>query len=192
MLSPSKIIENMVIALGLDSVSALAEKLDITPEAVSMWKGRAVPPAKIMAVAKLSGRSVEWITGQLIDVHYLAGAGSPQVDSGEIVISVTLPEDFTKDGIVPVMVSGDSMVPVFLNRAIVGVDTKNRSYISGKYYAVWVPDQGALIKKLSTEPGKVFVESLNKSEHSFYVGMEEIHDHFILGRVVWWINQEEL
>jgi phage repressor protein C with HTH and peptisase S24 domain len=125
-----------------------------------------------------------------IGVCYLAGAGDPRVSSGEVIISITLPVDFTKPGIIPVMVKGDSMKPVFLDGAIVGVDTSDREYIAGRYYAVWMDDEGAMIKKLSSERDRIFVESMNKDEHSFYVNKSEVRDHFILGRVKWWINQD--
>ena len=124
------------------------------------------------------------------EVYCLAGAGNPQLQTEEVARYIMLPAEFTKKGLVPVEIVGDSMSPVFMDGSIVGVDVNDRDYVSGKYYAVWMDDEGALVKKLSSEKDRIYVESLNKNEHSFYVDKSIIYDHFILGRVRWWINQD--
>jgi phage repressor protein C with HTH and peptisase S24 domain len=173
--------------LGLKEDQELATELKRSTGAVGNWRADGKVPASIeLRISEM----IEKPKDGLIPIFHMAGAGPPRLSSGAVVAAVTLPEGFYRLGIVPVKIFGNSMEPVMLDGSIVGVDLHNREYISGKYYAVWLDDQGAVIKKLSSEPGKVFVESLNKNEHSFYINREAIEDHFILGRVIWWINQD--
>jgi phage repressor protein C with HTH and peptisase S24 domain len=174
--------------LGLEKDTQLAEFLGLTKQAISSWKSQGVPKYISALMPHISKETAGAI--DKIPVFHMAGAGPPQISSGDIVEVVTLPDGFYRKGMLPVKIYGHSMEPVMLDGAIVGVDSYDKEFVSGKYYAVWIDDEGAVIKKLSSEPGRVFVESLNKNEHSFYVSKDTLQDHFILGRVKWWINQE--
>lgn len=172
--------------LNVEEDQALAKELGVSKGAVCNWSTQGVPKY-VKLLLKYAGSSSATID---IPVYALAGAGNPRLSSGEVIISIVLPIDFTKPGITPVLVKGDSMKPVILDGAIVGVDENDRSYVPGKYYAIWSDDEGALIKKISNAGDKIYVESLNKDEHSFYLDKEVVRDHFIIGRVRWWINQD--
>lgn len=128
--------------------------------------------------------------GELTEIYYLAGAGEPRLQTDEVVTTMVLPSDFIHPNIIPVMVKGSSMEPAMYNGAIAGVDISEKDVVSGKFYAIWIDDEGALIKRLSREIGRVFIESLNPVAHSFYVNNEALQEHFILGRVKWWINKD--
>lgn len=196
---------NLMEQQGLNT-HTLAKKSDVPqPRIHEIVSGKTKNP-QMKTLRKLSlalGVTVDQLTGSdssgrdsashdsgKVPVFHMAGLGSPRLSTGEIVKLISLPEGFYKLGMVVVLAEGSSMEPVIFDGAIVGVDVRDKEYVSGKYYAVWMDDEGAIIKKLSSEPGKVFVESLNKNERSFYVDKEALRDHFILGRVRWWINQD--
>ena len=179
------------------SQTAIAKKIEVDQKTVNrLLAGKTKKPDIKVIEALISELGIEVdVPGEkqkeFVPIFHMAGAGPPRLSSGAVVATVTLPEGFYRLGIIPVKIFGNSMEPVFLDGAIVGVDLHDREYVPGRYYAVWIEDQGAVIKKLSSEPGRIYVESLNKNEHSFYIDREAISDHFILGRVKWWINQDK-
>jgi len=199
--------------IGYKTAKEFADFLQISPSQISEIDKKDKPANLLHALETKTNINLNWletglgdmfknkllslpnniknITGEKTDVYYLAGAGDPRVSSGEVVISITLPLDFTKTGIIPVIVKGESMNPIILDGAIVGVDTSDKHVMSGKMYAVWIEDEGALIKTLLIGYESVTVKSENPLFHSFEVPKAALQDHFILGRVKWWINQEK-
>ena len=85
------------------------------------------------------------------------------------------------------------MAPTILDGAIVGVDRNDRQLVSGEIYAVWVPYEGAVIKRLFMELDKVIIRSDNHVFPEFSIPYQELEesrrDNFILGRVKWIVQK---
>jgi phage repressor protein C with HTH and peptisase S24 domain len=124
-------------------------------------------------------------------VYYLAGGGVPQeLTEYDPISSICLPEQYLKPSIVPIKISGRSMEPVIYNNAFVGVATEEKRVISGEIYAVWLPYEGAVVKRLYMASDKVILKSDNPSFPDIEIPKSEIEgDHFILGRVKWVLQE---
>ncbi len=192
-----------------ETLEVFAQRLGVTDDMISKIESGKRQPGNLLAekIERVYGLSRFVETGECslsptdqpddnggenltIEIRYLAGAGNPRLQSDEVVATMVFPIGFMKSGIIPVMVKGSSMEPAMYNGAIAGVDITDKNVVSGKYYAIWIDDEGALIKRLSRERDRVFVESINPTAHSFHVNNEALQDHFILGRVAWWINRD--
>lgn len=123
-------------------------------------------------------------------VYVLAGAGVPnQLIDTEPIAEIVIPAEFYKPSIVPIMVRGRSMEDTIMDGAFVGVDREDMWVISGEVYAIWIPNEGAVIKRLYLEPERIICKSDNPKFADFFVNVKEIDDHFIQGRVKWVIQK---
>lgn len=123
-------------------------------------------------------------------VYVLAGAGVPnQLIDTEPIAEIVIPAEFYKPSIVPIMVRGRSMEDTIMDGAFVGVDREDKWVISGEVYAIWIPNEGAVIKRLYLEPQKIICKSDNPKFADFCVNTKEIDEHFIQGRVKWVIQK---
>jgi phage repressor protein C with HTH and peptisase S24 domain len=125
-----------------------------------------------------------------VDIFHAAGAGSPvSLIEGEPIEELWLRKDLFTNGIVVVKVRGWSMAPTIMDGAFVGVDVNDRRVVSGELYAVWVNGEGALIKRLTVEPGdRVHIISDNtdtKRYPTWVRSFKELDEHFVQGRVKW-------
>jgi len=77
------------------------------------------------------------------------------------------------------------MEPLILDGAYIGIDREDRWVISGEIYAVWIPYEGAVIKRLYIDPEKIILRSDNKDFPDFYIPVKETNTEMILGRVKW-------
>ena len=73
--------------------------------------------------------------------------------------------------------------------AIVGVDRKDRQIISGEIYAVWLPYEGAVIRRLFMGIDRVEMKSENPIFPTLLIPLIEMDEHFIRGRVKWIIQK---
>ncbi len=68
-----EVMGRILFSTGLKNASAVAGKLDITPQAISNYKKRAVMPLKIVfLIASKYGMSMDWL---------LSGQGNPFITS---------------------------------------------------------------------------------------------------------------
>lgn len=131
-----------------------------------------------------------------VDIFSLAGAGHPKVlTEYEPIESIYLPRNFSGPSIVPVKVQGQSMYPTIWDGALVGIDREDRNIVSGELYAVWIPYEGAVVKRLFMEMDRVMVKSDNPIHPTLSIlykdlEMEGHGDNFILGRVKWVIQKQ--
>jgi phage repressor protein C with HTH and peptisase S24 domain len=197
--------------------TAFAVELGVSPSYITMLEqGKRQPgPALTVLICQKFGINKNWLftgegemleekevplvgpgmtpyKGALVEVGVfaLAGAGQARDLVGlEPIKTIVLPKEFLKPGIVPVMVQGESMAPTFYDGAVVGVDKKDRQVISGKVYAVWLDYEGAVIKRVFVEPGKIVLKSDNPGFPESHLDIENIKDGFILGRVTWVIQK---
>lgn len=132
--------------------------------------------------------------GRVVNVYVLAGAGRPKdLTEHEPIATLNIPEDFYAPSIVPVKVRGRSMEPIIRDGAFIGVDRAERQVISGEVYAIWMPHEGAVVKRLYMDFDKVIIRSDNKDFEPMTIPYNELEsgaygDDFILGRVKWVIQ----
>lgn len=87
--------------------------------------------------------------------------------------------------IVCVTVKGNSMEPIILDGATVGVDTANTTIVDGKIYAVAIDGELLRVKLLYRLPsGQVRIRSYNREEYEDEIYNKE--DIKIIGRVFWY------
>lgn len=125
------------------------------------------------------------------DVYLLGGAGNPHdLTSQEPIETLFLPQKFLKPSILPIQIAGRSMEPVLLNGAFVGVDREERKVISGEVYAVHLPYEGTVVKRIYMSTDHVILKSDNPSFPELTISIEKIDpDNFILGRVKWVLQE---
>jgi hypothetical protein len=126
-----------------------------------------------------------------ISVYSLAGAGNArELASHEPITLICIPKDFYQPSIKPVIIQGDSMYPTILDGAIVGVAENDKKIISGKIYAVYLPYEGAVIKRLFVDKEKVILKPDNILFPTTEIPFIEIqNDNFLLGRVRWVVQK---
>jgi len=126
-----------------------------------------------------------------LQVYVTGGAGAPyEFIPSEPIEEIIIPVSFYTRSIVPVKVRGRSMEKTLRNGAIVGVDRSDRQIVNGELYAVWLPYQGTVIKRLYLDHKKIRLHSDNEEfrAQDVEVALDEVDDNFIQGRVKWAIQ----
>jgi phage repressor protein C with HTH and peptisase S24 domain len=125
-----------------------------------------------------------------VGVYALAGAGpARELVEHEPIEMIVVPKSFWKPSIVAIKVRGRSMEPLILDGAYIGIDREDKWVISGEIYAVWIPYEGAVIKRLYIDPEKITLRSDNKDFPEFSIPVKEANAEMILGRVKWVLQQ---
>ena len=211
-----EIIDRIKQHKGLRDDDEVASALGMTKGNLSSYKTRqAIPYEYLSKFCRQERLSLDWLlTGEgpmrrepsrveivaenhalynnvrKLDVFTLAGAGSPKdLTEYEPIDTIWMPASFAGPSIVPVKVRGDSMYPLIHNGAIVGVDREDRQIISGEIYAVWLPNEGAVIKRLFMGFDRVELKSENPIHPTLLIPLKELDEHFLLGRVKWVIQR---
>lgn len=87
--------------------------------------------------------------------------------------------------IICVTVKGNSMEPVILDGATVGVDTANTTIVDGKIYAIAIDNELLRVKLLYRLPnGQVRIRSYNRDEYEDEIC--NIEDIRVIGKVFWY------
>ena len=190
-----------------------AKKIGVTFTVVSAYEnGKAWPkPQTLDKIIKLSGRPADWLLYGIesdqpcvidppadyssmvsMPVYALAGAGAPCcIDGQEPICHICVEKKMDGPNIRVIEVRGTSMEPTLLDGSYVGVDVTDKNVISGKLYAVYLPYEGIVVKRIWIGPELVKIESDNKAAPSHDMSIDRINwDTFIQGRVKWWIVQE--
>lgn len=125
------------------------------------------------------------------DVFILGGAGNPQdLTSQEPVDSIFLPAKFLRSSIVPVKISGHSMEPMIFDGAYVGVDKDERRVVSGEVYAVHLPYEGMVVKRIYMSTDQIILKSDNPAFPELAIQIDKVDpDNFIFGRVKWVLQE---
>ena len=125
-----------------------------------------------------------------VGVYALAGAGPARdLVEHEPIEMIVIPKSFWKPSIAAIKVRGRSMEPLILDGAYLGIDRDERWIISGEIYAVWIPYEGAVIKRLYVDPEKITLKSDNLGFPEFSIPVKEASPEMILGRVKWVLQQ---
>jgi len=125
--------------------------------------------------------------GALIEVHAEAGAGpASERWEPEPIATVCIPPEYAKPGVFGLRIRGDSMDPLIKRGAFVGVDHEDRIYTSGDIYAIYMPYEGLIVKRLFHDPaaGEYVLCSVNPTHPDMRLPIEQ-SERLIVGRVVW-------
>jgi SOS-response transcriptional repressor LexA len=125
------------------------------------------------------------------NIYSFAGAGNfIDLTEYEPIDTIIIPVNFYSPSIVLVKVSGHSMEPLIFNDAIVGIDKNDKQFVSGEIYAVWLPYEGAVIKRLYVMKDNIILSSENKNFPEIKVSFADVQaDNFIIGRLKWVIQK---
>ena len=192
----------------------LADQLGIkSPSVTAYVQGTSNLPAEAYAIiSKLCGVSIDWlITGeqlpasetatkhitnietgyQVASVYSMAGAGDPHtLTEYEPVTSLLVPDRYMKPGIIPVLVRGRSMEQTIYDGAIVGVDSNDKFVISGEIYGIWLPYEGAIIRRIYMNFDHVTLHPDNTQFKSQEIPIKQIDaDNFLIGRIKWVVQE---
>jgi phage repressor protein C with HTH and peptisase S24 domain len=126
--------------------------------------------------------------GVTLQVYVTGGTGDPyELIPSEPIEEIIIPRSFYSAAIIPVKVKGRSMERTLRNGAVVGVDRADKDVVNGELYAVWLPYQGTVIKRLYMDDKKILLQSDNEEFRSrdVEVNISEVDESFIQGRVKW-------
>ncbi|MDL2267678.1 helix-turn-helix domain-containing protein [Desulfovibrio sp. OttesenSCG-928-G15] len=102
------------------------------------------------------------------------------------VSRLSIPQSFAVPGTLVVQADSAGMEPTILKNAFVGVETNKRTIASGEVYAVRLPHEGVVFKRLYMDSQKncVALRSDNPTHPELTLPLDKYDEH-ILGRVAW-------
>ena len=158
---------------------------------ISKWRAAGIPPKAMMKIWELLGGEESAGTGcSTVDIYNMVSAGNgAEPEWHEPIDTRIIPTSLMKAGVRPVLVRGRSMEPTFKNGAIIGINESDKQVIGGEAYAVLLPYEGAVVKRLYPVPDGVIIRSDNKEFPEVSLKREDIPDYFILGRVCWVVQE---
>ncbi|MCH8030009.1 MAG: helix-turn-helix domain-containing protein [Candidatus Dadabacteria bacterium] len=198
------IIERVKSAKNIRYDIEVAELLGMTQSAFAERKRRnSVPYGELMHLCDEEGISYDWLLDDKgsgpdssdfakINIYALAGAGDAKDLEGlEPIDSIVLPVEFSFPSLVALKIRGESMEPTIYDGAVVGVDREDKHIINGKIYAVWIPYEGAVIKRVFIDPEKIILRSDNSRFPTSSYKMSELRDreNIIIGRASWVVQK---
>lgn len=112
------------------------------------------------------------------------GAEGPWEETGQATL--TIPEPFYRPSLLVVRMDEDDMEPVIRRGAYVGIDKERKTIRSGALYAVDMPVEGLVIKRIlhDTENARLILHSENPNHVDQALASDGAMDR-IIGRVVW-------
>jgi phage repressor protein C with HTH and peptisase S24 domain len=123
-----------------------------------------------------------------MQVYLTGGAGAPyEFIPSEPIEVIIVPRSYAGKSVVPVKVRGRSMEKTLRDGAVVGVDRDDRYIVNGDLFAVWLPYQGTVIKRLYLDNKKIRLHSDNEEFRSsdIEIALDAVDDNFVQGRVKW-------
>jgi len=125
----------------------------------------------------------------ILGVHAVAGAGPAwDYEESEPKFYIAVPVQYLGAHMTTLLISGESMAPTILDNAVVGVNRENTEIIQGKIYAVHLPFEGIVVKRLYIDHSdKCFIlrsDNKNGEFPDIKLPFDE-GDAFIYGSVEW-------
>lgn len=127
----------------------------------------------------------------LREVELAAGSGKYAIEESHVKTKLRFGKSTLRNkginpqNIVCVTVKGNSMEPVILDGATVGVDTNSQAIVDGKIYAIAIDGELLRVKLLYRLPnGQVRIRSYNRDEYEDEI--YDLQDIKVIGRVFWY------
>jgi len=187
------------------------ELIGVSRATISVYeRGEGWPrPETLNKIIELSGRPADWLLygkgddGPIVaaepqeeytatmPVRALAGAGNPCcIDQLEPIGLIIVQKNYNGPSIQVVQIRGNSMEPTIMNGAHVGIDVTAKEITSGQMYAVYIPHEGIVVKRIWIGPELVKIASDNPTAPDHDMLSERINwDSFVQGRVKWVIQE---
>lgn len=180
--------------------------IGVSNKSVSCYESGAVwpKPQTLAKIIELSGKPADWLlfgvepdAGSVTEppaqytvempVRAMAGAGDPCcLEQLEPIGHIHVPIEYNGPNITVLQIRGTSMEPHIKDGAHVGIDRTDRHVVSGELYAIYIPHEGIVVKRLYLGPELVTITSDNPSFPDQVMSNERINwDTFVLGRVKW-------
>jgi len=194
-------------SLNLDEFNKI---LGVSRSAISNYeRGDAFPrPETLSKIVEYGGVSYDWLfTGgsenntivaeQLeeytvtMPVRAMAGAGHPCcIDQLEPIGHITIDKSYDGPNIQVLQIRGNSMEPTIMDASHVGIDVTEKEIISGQMYAVFMPYEGIVVKRIWIGPETVRIASDNPTAPDHELLTERINwETFVQGRVKWTVQK---
>jgi len=124
-------------------------------------------------------------------VRATAGAGYPNcIESLEPIGQITVQRNYDGPNIQVLKVRGNSMEPTIIDGAYIGIDITDKHIISGQLYAVYIPHEGIVVKRIWMGPELVKLESDNKLAPTHDMSIDRIDwETFVQGKVKWVLQE---
>lgn len=184
--------------------------LGVSNSMVSVYeRGEGWPkPPTLAKIIELSGKDANWLLFGYGDdktsiiaevqeqytvsmpVRAMAGAGSPCcIDQMEPIGHIRVDAKYNGPNIHVIEIRGTSMEPTLVDGAHVGVDISDKEIISGQMYAIYIPHEGIVVKRIWLGPELVKIKSDNVLAPDHDMSIDRINwDTFVQGRVKWVIQ----
>jgi len=191
--------------------SEFAEALGYGYKSISAYENgnTDTSPLLLAKIANLGGQSLDWLIagkGSLnqtivaepqedysvtMPVRAMAGAGHPCcIDQLEPIGKITIDKSYDGPNIQVLQIRGNSMEPTIMDGAHVGIDITEKEIISGQLYAVFIPHEGIVVKRIWLGPELVKISSDNISAPDHDMIADRINwDTFVQGRVKWTVQK---
>ncbi len=106
------------------------------------------------------------------------------------VESLTISDKFHRPHLLVVKMDEDDMEPIIRRNAYVGVDKDRKTIRSGALYAMDIPVEGLVIKRVTydSEHSRLILKSDNPDHETQYLPIDEAKDR-VVGRVIWTLQE---
>jgi SOS-response transcriptional repressor LexA len=172
--------------IGLDKVSKILDALDV----------KVVFPGDNAAKVSAADRKELDSKGlTILGVHVVAGAGPAWEDEeAEPKFYIAVPAQYLRKNVKTLLVNGESMEPTILDNAVVGVNIDGGEIIQGKIYAVRLPYEGIVVKRVYLDhENKLFLlrsDNLSGGFPDIKLPFDE-GNAFVYGQVIWVLQSYE-
>ena len=156
-----------------------------TPQFLGEQRGGAL---QVREAAEAYGRKPRHYQVQVCSMSLMDGSDGPWTEHP--VESLTIPEQFHRPALVVVRTDESDMEPIIQRNAYVGIDKDRKAIRSGAIYALDMPMEGLVIKRVlhDTENSRLILRSENPNFSDQTIPAETAGDR-IVGRVMWVIQE---
>jgi hypothetical protein len=104
--------------------------------------------------------------------------------------SLTISDKFYLPTLLVVKMDEDDMEPIIRRGAYVGIDKERKTIRSGGLYAIDIPVEGLVIKRVAydSENARLVLRSENPAQEPQFLGIEEAANR-IVGRIIWTLQE---
>lgn len=122
----------------------------------------------------------------IVPVHSMQHDGKDGEQTFKIIGKVAIPQTFHRANLLVVKVDASSMEPLIHRGAYVGIDTDQKSIVSGELYGVRIPFEGLALKRifLDAQNNRFTLRSEQPNHPELYFEAEKYQERLV-GRCAW-------